>query len=84
YTVGLSGVRPDVASILAFSEPLTAAVLGIVVLKQPFDVYQGIGIGLVTAAIVLLNIQWAGRSGRHADVTPPPAGHGNGTPDRQE
>lgn len=83
YTVGLSGVRPDVASILAFSEPLTAALLGIVVLKQPFDVYQGIGIGLVTAAIVLLNIKWTGKTSRHAGVTPPPDGHGNGKQDRQ-
>ena len=56
YTAGLSGVRPDVASILAFSEPLTAAVLGIAVLKQPFDFTQGIGIALVIAAIVMLNV----------------------------
>lgn len=56
YTVGLSGVRPDVASILAFSEPLTAAVLGIAVLRQPFDATQGIGIALVVAAIVILNL----------------------------
>lgn len=62
YTLGLSGVRPDVASILAFSEPLTAAVFGIVVLKQPFDKYQGIGIALVTAAIVILNITFKKRA----------------------
>ncbi len=57
YTHGLSGVRPDVASILAFSEPLTAAILGITVLHQPFDYTQGIGIALVVAAIVILNVQ---------------------------
>ena len=57
YTLGLSGVRPDVASILAFSEPLTAAVLGITVLRQPFDAAQGIGIALVIAAIVILNLR---------------------------
>lgn len=57
YTKGLSGVRPDVASILAFIEPMTAAVLGILVLRQPFDIYQGIGIGLIIVSIVLLNIK---------------------------
>ena len=56
YTKGLSGVRPDVASILAFVEPLTAALFGITVLKQPFDLYQGIGIILVVSAIVILNV----------------------------
>ena len=56
YTLGLSGVRPDIASILAFSEPLTAAVFGITVLRQPFDYTQGIGIALVIAAIVILNL----------------------------
>jgi drug/metabolite transporter (DMT)-like permease len=82
YTIGLSGVRPDVASILAFSEPLTAAVLGIVVLKQPFDGYQGIGICLVIVAILLLNIRWTGKAKRHAEVTPPPDGHGSEKPNR--
>ncbi len=57
YTKGLSGVRPDIASILAFIEPMTAAVLGILVLRQPFDAYQGIGIGLIIVSIVLLNIK---------------------------
>ena len=61
YTVGLSGVRPDVASILAFSEPLTAALFGIVILRQPFDKYQEVGIVLVTSAIVLLNITFKKR-----------------------
>lgn len=57
YTKGLSGVRPDVASILAFSEPLTAAIFGITVLRQPFDIFQGIGIGLIIASIIWLNIK---------------------------
>ena len=59
YTAGLVGVRPDVASILAFSEPLTAALFGIAVLRQPFDVWQGVGIALVVTAIVILNISHA-------------------------
>lgn len=56
YTKGLERVRPDVASILAFSEPLTAAVFGIFVLGQSFDVFQGLGIILVVGAIIILNI----------------------------
>ena len=56
YTKGLEGVRPDIASILAFIEPLAAAVFGIVILGQPFDMLQGIGIILVTSAIVILNL----------------------------
>jgi len=56
YTKGLAGVRPDVASILAFVEPLTAALLGICVLKQPFSPLQGVGIGLVIAALAILQL----------------------------
>ncbi len=61
YTAGLTGVRPDVASILAFSEPLTAALFGIAVLRQPFDIWQGLGIALVVTAIVILNISPKGK-----------------------
>ena len=50
-------MRPDVASILAFSEPLVAALFGITILKQPFDIFQGVGIALVVLAIVILNIK---------------------------
>ena len=64
YTKGLMGVRPDVASILAFSEPLTAALFGITVLGQPFDVYQGIGIALVVSAIIILNISFKARKSK--------------------
>ncbi len=66
YTKGLVGVRPDVASILAFSEPLMAAVFGIVVLGQPLDVWQGIGIALVTLAIVVLNVSFERKGKKRA------------------
>jgi drug/metabolite transporter (DMT)-like permease len=56
YTKGLVGVRPDVASILAFAEPLTAALIGIFVLSQPFYVYQGVGIAFIVVAIIILNV----------------------------
>ena len=56
YTKGLVGVRPDVASILAFAEPLTAALMGILVLSQPFYVYQGVGMAFIVVAIIILNV----------------------------
>ena len=62
YTKGLVGVRPDVASILAFSEPLMAAVFGTLVLHQPMDAWQIGGIVLVSAAIVILNVNFASRN----------------------
>lgn len=56
YTKGLSGIRASTASILAFSEPLTAALFGLIFLHQTIDIYGIIGIVMVTAAIVLINI----------------------------
>ncbi len=56
YTVGLSGIRASTASILAFSEPLFAALFGLIFLHQSLDAYGVMGILLVTAAIVLINI----------------------------
>lgn len=58
YTKGLLGTKPDVASILAFTEPLTAAVFGVAVLNQELDIYGTIGIILVTAAIIIMNIKF--------------------------
>ena len=58
YTVGLSGVKPDTASILAFSEPLTACIFGTLVLKQPMDAFGYLGIIFVCIAIVILNINF--------------------------
>lgn len=56
YTVGLKGVKPDAASILAFSDPLTACIFGTLVLGQPMDLYGVIGIACMCAAIVILNL----------------------------
>ena len=58
YTVGLVGVRPDTASILAFTEPLTACLFGTFVLKQDMDAFGIMGIILVCAAIVILNLNF--------------------------
>ena len=58
YSKGLEGVKPDVASILAFSEPLMACVFGTAVLGQDMDVFGVIGIVCVCAAIVVLNVNF--------------------------
>ena len=58
YSKGIEGVKPDVASILAFSEPLMACVFGTAVLGQDMDVYGVIGIVCVCAAIVVLNVNF--------------------------
>ena len=58
YSKGIEGVKPDVASILAFSEPLMACVFGTVVLGQDMDVFGVIGIVCVCAAIVVLNVNF--------------------------
>lgn len=60
YTAGLSGVKPDTASILAFSEPLTACIFGALVLRQPMDGFGIAGIILVCVAIVILNLNFKG------------------------
>ena len=64
YTWGLSGVRPVTASILAFSEPLTGCIFGVVALQQDIDVYGIIGIVLVCLAIVILNINFKFKKAR--------------------
>lgn len=56
YTGGLVGVKPDTASILAFTEPLTACIFGVFILGQPMDVFGIIGIICVCAAITILNV----------------------------
>ena len=58
YSKGIEGIKPDIASILAFSEPLMACVFGTAVLGQKMDVFGAIGIVCVCAAIVVLNVNF--------------------------
>ena len=58
YSKGIEGIKPDIASILAFSEPLMACVFGTAVLGQKMDVFGVIGIVCVCAAIVVLNVNF--------------------------
>lgn len=55
YTRGLARLAPSKASVLAFAEPMTATVLGIVLLHEPITVPAVIGIALIFAGIVVLN-----------------------------
>ena len=58
YTWGLAGVKPVTASILAFSEPVTGCIFGVVALKQSMDIFGAIGVVLVCVAILILNINF--------------------------
>lgn len=54
YTRGLAGVSNGKASVLAFAEPLTGCLLGVVWLRQPLGPSMGAGMALVFAALCLL------------------------------
>lgn len=54
YTKGLSGISSGTASVLAFAEPLTATLLGVLVFGEYPDVFGWLGVGLLFAALVLL------------------------------
>ena len=56
YTYGLKYVEAGKASVLAFAEPMVAAVAGIVMFSEPLHTKNVAGIALIFAAIVLLNI----------------------------
>lgn len=57
YTKGLSGIEVGKASILATIEPFSAAVVGIVFFKEEMTAVKIIGMLMVLAAIVMLNIK---------------------------
>ena len=52
YTIGLSGMEAGSASLAATIEPVVAALVGIVYFGEHFTISEGIGIFLVLAAIV--------------------------------
>lgn len=55
YTLGLSGVEPTHASVLATIEPVVAAVCGVLFNGEPIHIVSVIGILLVVAAVVVMN-----------------------------
>lgn len=61
YTTGLERVEAGKASVLAFAEPMVATITGIVAFHEKLTVLSAAGIGLIFAAIVLLNVPVGGK-----------------------
>lgn len=57
YTLGLSGVENGKAGIMASIEPVVASVLGIIIYKERPSITTAVGIAMVLAAIVILNLE---------------------------
>ena len=55
YTLGLRQMEAGKASVLAFAEPMVAAVAGIVVFGEMLRVENVLGILLIFTALVVLN-----------------------------
>lgn len=61
YTTGLEYTEAGRASVLAFAEPMVAAAAGIIIFGEPLSLKNALGIALIFAAIVLLNINGTGK-----------------------
>lgn len=57
YTVGLSGVEPSVAPIIATVEPVVATVVGVFIYKEDISVLGILGIGVVLMSVAILNFK---------------------------
>jgi drug/metabolite transporter (DMT)-like permease len=57
YLKGLEKLEPSRASIIAFVEPLTAAIAGIVVYSEMLSPAKVAGMGLIFLSLVILNIR---------------------------
>ena len=55
YTKGLERLEPSRASIIATLEPVVATLISVFVFSEPLSLFQGAGIALVIAAIILQN-----------------------------
>lgn len=58
YTYGLSKVEPGAASIMVAVEPCMATVVGLLAFGEMLTVTSGLGVLLVVAAIVILNLPY--------------------------
>lgn len=57
YTEGLKSVEPGKASILATVEPMVATIIGAAVFSEPVTLLSGLGIALILASVVILNLK---------------------------
>lgn len=56
YTLGLRSVEASKAGILATVEPMVATLIGIFVFSEPLTLMSGLGVLLILAAVVVLNV----------------------------
>lgn len=56
YTLGLRNVEASKAGILATIEPMVATMFGILVFSEPLTLMSGLGVLLILAAVVILNL----------------------------
>ena len=56
YTLGLQTVEASQAGILATIEPLVATLIGVIIFSEPLTLAAGLGILLILAAVILLNL----------------------------
>lgn len=61
YTAGLTTVNSSKASIMASVEPVMACVVSVAVFRESMSLFGAVGIVLVIAAIIVLNLQTAKR-----------------------
>ena len=57
YTLGLENIEAGKARILATIEPLVATLIGVIVFREPITILSGLGILLILAAVIVLNIK---------------------------
>ena len=57
YTKGLERLEAGKASVMAFFEPLTATLTGILIFHEKLTLWHVIGILLIFTGVVLLNIR---------------------------
>lgn len=60
YTLGLRSVEASKAGILATIEPMVATLIGVFVFSEPLTFMSGLGILLILAAVVILNVSAGG------------------------
>ena len=56
YTEGLKGLEPGIASIVAFTEPMVATIVGFLILGESLSVFGILGILLILTSIVILGL----------------------------
>lgn len=57
YTVGLTGVEPSVAPIIATVEPVVATIVGVFIFKENISLLGVLGIGVVLMSVAILNFK---------------------------